>query len=176
MIEVIVRSKTRLKLLVKFFLFDEIQGYMRGMEKELHESANAIRVELNRFVNAGLLLSKYKGRIRYYRANTNHPLYHDLQNIMRKSVGIDQIVYIIINRTEHLEAAYVIGNFAKGINSETIELALIGKKLDKTRIDKLVERTEKMINRKIICFTFTYEEMRYLFKDKPILMIWEKEE
>lgn len=176
MFEVIVRSKTRLKLLVKFFLFDEIQGYIRGMEKELNESANAIRVELNRFVNAGLLTSKYKGRIRFYTANPGHPLFYDLKSIMRKTVGIDQIIYIIINQTDNLQAAYVIGSFAKGIDSRTIELVLVGNTLDKSQIDKLVERTEKMINRKIICFTFTYEQMKYLFKDKPTLMIWEKEE
>lgn len=176
MLEVIVRSKTRLKLLIKFFLFDEIQGYISGMEKELNEPGNSIRAEVKRFVHAGLLSSKLKGRTRYYKANPGHPLFDDLQNIIRKTVGIDTIEYLIIKQADHLDAAYVTGSLAKGIDSNTIELALVGNDLNKEQIDRLVERTERMMNKKIVCFSFTKKEAKYLLRDKPALMIWEKGE
>jgi len=176
MFEVIVRSKTRLNLLIKFFLFDEIQGYMSGMQREFNESTNSIRTELKRLAHAGLLSSKLTGRIRFYKANPRHPLHDDLQSIVRKTVGIDKIEYVIINHTAHLDAAYLTGSFARGINSNTIELALVGNDLDKVQIERLVERTEKMTNKKIVCFTFTGKEAKYLLKDKSTQLIWKKED
>ncbi|SHJ43568.1 hypothetical protein SAMN05444280_11958 [Tangfeifania diversioriginum] len=176
MIDVIVRSKTRLKLLTKFFLFEEIEGYMQSMVNEFDESSNVIRVELNRFVKAGLISTRYEGRKRLYQANTSHPLYPELNRIMRKTVGIDQIVHIFTTQTERLEALYVFGRLANGIESETIQLAFVGSKLNKAHIENLVERTESIINRKVVCYIFTQEQMQYLFKENSTLLIWKKEE
>ena len=49
MIEVLISSKTRIKLLLKFFLNSNSKAYLRGLEQEFAESTNAIRVELNKF-------------------------------------------------------------------------------------------------------------------------------
>ncbi len=174
MLDIIISSKTRIKLLIKFFLFDGNQGYLRSMEREFKESTNAIRVELNRFIDAGLLTSEYKGKKRFYKANPKHPLYEDLKQIVRKTVGIDQIVERITSQVGDLEAAYITGSFATGVDSDTIELALVGKDLDKRYIDKLVAKAEKLIERKIMYLTFTQEQMEYFFKNRPTLLIWKK--
>ena len=150
MLEALISSKTRLKLLIKFFLFDGNQGYLRKMEKEFNESTNAIRMELNRLTKAGLLTSEYEGKKRFYQANEKHPLYEDLKRIVGKTVGIDQIVDRITSQIGHLEAAYVIGDFAKGNDAKVIELALVGEQLDVSYIDQLVAKAEKMIDRKIM--------------------------
>jgi len=172
MLDTLISSKTRLKLLIKFFLFDGNRGYLRNMEKEFHGSTNAIRMELNRFTEAGLLTSEYEGRKRFYQANRKHPLYEDLKNIVRKTVGIDQIVERITSKVGHLEAAWIIGDFAKGNDAKVIELALVGEQLDVSYIDQLVAKAEKMINRKIMYQILTREQMDWFFKDKPAFLIW----
>ena len=53
MIEALISSKTRIKLLLKFFLNSKTTSYLRGLEAEFGESSNAIRIELNRFEKAG---------------------------------------------------------------------------------------------------------------------------
>ena len=55
MIETLISSKTRIKLLLKFFLNSNTTSYLRSLESEFGESTNAIRVELNRLENAGML-------------------------------------------------------------------------------------------------------------------------
>lgn len=174
MLEVIIKSRTRLKILIKFFLFEGIQGYIRGMAKEFNESPNAIRMEINQFVHAGLLFSANKGRKRVFQANPGHPLYPDLKSLIRKTVGIDRIIHIITRQTEKLDSIYVTGTFAKGIDSETIELVLVGKELDKSKIDELILHAGKLIERKLIYFMVTKEQMKYFFKDKTTQKIWEK--
>ena len=49
MIETLISSKTRVKLLLKFFLNSRNTAYLRNLEEEFEESTNGIRVELNKF-------------------------------------------------------------------------------------------------------------------------------
>jgi DNA-binding transcriptional regulator PaaX len=73
MIETLISSKTRIKLLLKFFLNSRSTSYLRGLESEFGESSNAIRLELNRFEKAGMLKSYSEGNRKYFQANTDHP-------------------------------------------------------------------------------------------------------
>ena len=57
MLQTLITSKTRIKLMLKFFLNSSSTGYLRGLETEFDESTNSIRLELNRFEEAGLLTS-----------------------------------------------------------------------------------------------------------------------
>ena len=173
MLDIIVSSKTRVKLLIKFFLVRGTKSYLRSLEREFDESTNSVRVELNRLEKAGLLTSEFESNRRYYKANPKHPLYGDITNIVRKTVGIDQIIVRITSQVGDLKAAYVIGNFAEGINSDTIELALVGKDLDMEYIENLVQKAQKLINRKIMYLTINPGQMEYFFKNKPNLLIWE---
>jgi len=61
MIEALISSKTRIKLLLKFFLNSNATSYLRGLESEFGESTNSIRIELNRFEEAGMLTSYNQG-------------------------------------------------------------------------------------------------------------------
>ncbi len=172
----LVRSKTRIKILIKFFLNSKTKGYLRSLEKDFGESTNAIRIELNRFIKAGLLKSEFEGNKRIYQANTSHPLYKDINSIVRKTVGIDKIIDRVTSHIGDLEKAYLTGKFASGIDSDTIELVLVGKDLDSTYIDTLTCKAEKLINRKIIYLVLTEEKMSFFYKDQPVLLIWQKDE
>jgi DNA-binding transcriptional regulator PaaX len=59
------------------------------LAEEFKESSNAIRLELNRFEKAGLLVSFNEGNKKIYKANSDHPLFWDIHNIVLKSVGIN---------------------------------------------------------------------------------------
>ena len=70
----LITSKTRLKLLLRFFLNHNLSGYLQGLSKELDENTNSIRVELNRLEQAGILSSELEGRRKLYRVNELHDL------------------------------------------------------------------------------------------------------
>ena len=118
MLNSLITSKTRMKLLLKLFLNTENTSHLRGMEKEFGESSNSIRLELNRFIDGGLLTSEYIKNKRFYKANTNHPLYNDINSILRKMVGIDKLVERVISKIGNLETAYLTGEFASGRDSD----------------------------------------------------------
>ena len=176
MLDSIITSKTRIKLLLKFFLNSETKSYLRHLEQEFGESTNGIRVELNRLEGAGLLRTEVIGHKKFFTANTGHPLYKDINNILKKFVGIDKIIESIINQVGELEAAYVTGDFAIGHDSRIIDLVLVGKQLDTNYINALSTKAEAIIERKIRHLELTSAQMADYFKDKPALLIWKKDE
>lgn len=175
MLDIIISSKTRIKLLIKFFFIKGSKGYLRGLEKEFNEPPNSVRVELNRLANAGLLICKYEGNRKVYQANPDHPLYNDISHLVHTAVGINQIIERMICKIGNLENAFVTGSFASGVDSDTIELVLIGNNLDPICIDKLVKVAEVFIHRRIMYLAVTADQMEYFFKDKPHMLIWKVE-
>jgi hypothetical protein len=176
MIESLITSKTRIKLLLKFFFNSQTKSYLRSLEKEFGESSNAIRIELNRFEEAGMLKSEHIGNRKYFQANTNHPLYNDINNIIKKFIGIDKIVERITSQIGDLEAAYVTGDFAKGHDSGIIDLVLVGSNLDENYISRLVSKAQELIDRKIRYIVLDESQMKQLFENQPALLIWKNDE
>jgi hypothetical protein len=148
MIEALISSKTRIKLLLKFFLNSKTTTYLRSLETEFGESTNGIRVELNRMEKAGLLSAKTKGNRKYFKANSAHPLFNEIHNILLKHLGIDQIIEKIISRLGSVLKVYLTGDFSNGKDSEIIDLIIIGD-INKEYLVKLSDKVEQLINRKI---------------------------
>lgn len=148
MIDALISSKTRIKLLLKFFLNSHATAYLRSLESEFGESSNGIRLELNRLENAGLLTSGSEGNKKIFRANTSHPLFREIHNIIMKHVGLDQVIENVIQRLGDVQRVYLVGDFSKGMDSQVIDLVFIGD-FDKSYLTALVEKAEKVIGRKI---------------------------
>ena len=174
MIESLITSQTRIKLLLKFFINANNSSYLRGLEKEFDEGSNAIRLELNRFVEAGLLQTSLEGNKKLYQANTKHPLFGDLQSIIRKFVGIDQIIKIVIGKLGNVNQVYLEGDLAKGIGSDVIDVVLVGDNINKNYLMNLVEKAEPIINKKIRHLVFGLKEgEKYIRNHKEqLLLIW----
>jgi DNA-binding transcriptional ArsR family regulator len=157
-----VTSKTRIQLLLRFFLDGERAAYLRELSTELGESTNSVRVELNRLTKAKIVESFTSGRSKLYRANKNHPLFPDLQSIVKKTLGIDKLIEEIICRLGEVKLALVTGDYARGIDGGIIDLVLVGE-VDRDFLDKLVKRTEPLIsNRKIRYLCLSEDEFHKL--------------
>ena len=70
----LITSKTRLRLLIKFFISQANRGYLNGLASEMGESTNAIRKELNHLQGAGYLEKVRVDNKVEYKANIKHPL------------------------------------------------------------------------------------------------------
>lgn len=151
-------------------------SYLRSLETEFGESTNSIRVELNRLEQAGLLNSTNKGNKKMFFANTNHPLFNDINSILKKFIGIDQIIEQVTSQLGDLQSAYLTGDLAVGRDSKIIDLALVGDKLDKAFIDKLITFAENTITRRIKYIVLSSEELIQLFDNEPKLLIWSAKE
>lgn len=178
MLKSIITSETRIKLLLKFFLNPKTKGYLRQLSTEFNESTNGIRVELNKLEEAQLLSSNFIGRNKIYKANSKHPLFEELRNIVLKSTGIDKVISDIINRVGEIETAFIRGDYAIGKDSGLIDLVIVGDNLNSTEIERVRKKTEKLIDRKISILSLStkeYSNLKPNFKNKNCFVLFEKE-
>ena len=174
MLDTLITSKTRVKLLMKFFLNPGTRAYLRELALEFGESTNSVRVELNRLSKAKIISSENVGRTIEYRANEKHSLFNELQSLVLKFSGVDQLVETLIKKLGEVKTAYVVGDYARGIDSGLIDILLIGK-INKMELDRIAERRGKDISRKIRPMIITVKELRSLWKQLNMdhaLLIW----
>ncbi len=149
MLESLITSKTRLRILIKFFINVANNGHLRGLADEMHESTNAIRKELNNLSEAGYLEKATVQNRVSYKANSNHPLFAALQKIIHQHIGLDSIVTTIIDRMGDVKKIVVVGDYANGKDTGVIEVILLGDELKMDYIAQLSEKIEKKIKRKV---------------------------
>lgn len=175
MIEALISSKTRVKLLLKFFLNSNNTAYLRNLEEEFKESTNSIRIELNRFEEAGLLSASSEGNKKIFKVNTSNSFFNDLHSLVKKYFGIDKIIEEIILKLGDLKEGYLAGNLAKGLNDEVIELVLIGD-INKEYLERLRKKAEKEVSRRIE--VKVYETRNAAINSEPkmntYLLLWSK--
>ncbi|RMH65304.1 MAG: ArsR family transcriptional regulator [Calditrichaeota bacterium] len=178
MLNSLITSQTRIRLLLKFFLNPDTRGYLRQLAGEFGESTNGIRVELNKLAEAQILSVTNEGRNKVYNANTRHPLFTEIRNIVLKSTGIDSVINNIIKKVGALQLAFIRGDYARGKDSGLIDLVLVGRDLNSREVERVRSKTEKLIDRKINILQLEPEEyakLRASFEKEPILILFKGE-
>ena len=174
LLESLITSKTRIRLILKFFMNPETEAYLRGLADEFGESTNGIRVELNRMADAGLLNSSDNGRTKVYSANRKHPLFPELHSLVKKYLGIDQVIDAILAKLGNIQKAFITGDYARGIDSGIIDLVIVGD-VNVDFLQELARHAEELIKRKIRYLVLTREEFEKLQDTLNVgkaLLVW----
>lgn len=163
--------------MLRFFLKPQSKSYLRNLEFEFGGSTNAIRLELNRFEEAGLLISSMEKNKKMFQANEKHPLYTEIRSIVRKSVGLDQLVEKVVDKLGNVTRAYLSGDLARGLDTRVIDFVLIGDEIDQEYLKTLISKVSSLITRNIQCFVLTsQEEQLYINAFPDPLLVYEKPE
>lgn len=149
MLNELITSKTRLRLLIKFFISQANSGYLNGLATEMGESTNAIRKELNRLFDAGYLKKIKKNNKVEYTVNSGHPMYEVLRKVVLKHLGMMDIVENVLERMGTVKEIILVGDYALGYDSGNIEVFLIGQELNMDYISNLEKKIETLIKRKV---------------------------
>ncbi len=153
MLDTLITSKTRLKLLIKFFVSASNQSHLRGLADEFQESTNAIRKELNQLSEAGYLEKTTAKNKILYRANTKHSLFEPLQKLIHTYLGIDDIVDNILHQAGDIQEVSLIGDYAEGIDSGKIDVLILGENLNQAYLLLLADKVGKKLQKSIILHT-----------------------
>ena len=149
MLSTLITSKTRLRMLIKFFISAANNGYLNGLANEFNESTNSIRKELNNLSGAGYLLKSKKNNKIIYNANTSHPMFEVLQKIVRHHLGLEEIVETVIERIGNVEYIALTGDYAKGIDSGNIEIIIRGSDVNKEYLENIKPKIKIKIGREV---------------------------
>jgi len=157
----LITSKTRLKLLIKFFISQANRGHLNGLANEMGESTNSIRKELNHLYDAGYLDKHKKNNKVVYNVNINHPLYNTLRQVVMKHLGLDDIVETVVNKMGSVNKIILVGDYARGFDSGKIEIFLLGEDLNTEYIEQLAPKIESVIDREVsfhLTSRFNYDQ------------------
>ena len=161
MLNRLITSKTRLKLLIKFFISQANKGHLNGLATEMGESTNSIRKELNHLYDAGYLDKQKKNNKVVYNVNAKHPLYSTLRQVVMKHLGLDDIVETVVNKMGSVKKIILVGDYARGYDSGRIEVFLLGDDLNTEYIEQLAPKIESVIDRQVSFYLtsrFNYDQ------------------
>lgn len=169
MLDSLISSKTKIKILTRFFINLANNSHLRGLANDFQVSTNSIRNELNNLFKAGYLIRKKNQNKIVYSANKNHPLFNILQKIVKNHLGLEDLINNVINNIGSVKKIILVGDYAKGIDSGKIEVIIIGDKIDRNYLNEIVLKIEEKIKRKI---TFYLDEDINIF---PKLLIFKNQ-
>ena len=106
MLENLITSKTRLRLLIKFFISQANKGHLNGLASEMGESTNSIRKELNHLYEAGYVNKNKQENKVEYKVNINHPLYNTMKKVVMKHLGLEDIVETVLGKMGNVEEIF----------------------------------------------------------------------
>ena len=121
--------RTRQGILAATLVQPEKAWYTSELARRMRVPASSLQRELRDLTAAGILKTHKQGRMVYYRANTESPLFPDLQGLLVKTAGlIDVLAGALKPLAGKLRLAFVYGSIASGQerNDSDIDLMVIG--------------------------------------------------
>ena len=73
-------------------------------------------------------------------------------NIVRKYVGLDTIIEMVLERMGPVHRVFIIGDYVQGIDSGRIEVVLEGNDLNEEYIKQLSQRIELEIQKEVVFY------------------------
>lgn len=151
------------------------KAYLRGLAEEFGESTNAVRIELNRFEEAGMLSSVNVGNKKVFTANAEYPLFGEIRNILLKYTGLQDVIDQVIEELGDLNRVYLTGDLAMGKSSEVVSLILVGNP-DKNYLLQLINKVEELIPKKIQYLIYSKDEAKSLnLANEKTLLLWNEQ-
>jgi DNA-binding transcriptional ArsR family regulator len=175
MLDTLITSRMRVQILMRLFLNPDSRAHLRELASTFDASPGHVRAELQQLSRAGLLQSEKAGRQVEYRANREHPLFPELQSMVRKALGMDRILDSIVERLGDIQAAYLTGDYAEGRDTGIVDLVLVGD-INRHNLDDLVVKTERYIQRRIRTLVLSREEFRVMQSAgrlRPVFCLWQ---
>jgi predicted nucleotidyltransferase len=129
MLEKLLGSKLRAKVLSWLFLHPDERYFGRQLEELLEKDSTNISRELGRLAKLGILVCRTEGRQKYYQANRESPIFSELQGLVIKTYGLADVVREALKPLARaIEVAFVHGSFAKGSvkPDSDVDLIVIG--------------------------------------------------
>lgn len=121
MLEDLIISKTRIKLLELFLTNPGKIFHVRELVRKVDEEINAVRRELAHLEEKGIASKEPRGNRLYYTMRRDYPLYADLMNIFAKTRGLGADILKNRQKLGRIKYAAFSGRFARRAPKEAAE-------------------------------------------------------
>lgn len=122
-------NQYRRKVLGLLLMRPEQQIHLRELARVIGAAPGTLKKELDALCEAGLLRAERVGNQVRFCANTAHPVFPELQALIRKTIGlVDALRLSLAPLAGRIDAAFVFGSMASGTESagSDIDLMVVG--------------------------------------------------
>lgn len=125
----IITSKVRIKILELFFSKPKEMYHVRGIVREIAEEINAVRRELSKLEENGILKKESRGNRIYYWIRDDYPMFADLISMVAKTKGLG--AQLIANKGKIGHPIYIMfsGKFGRFMNrkkEDEVDILVVG--------------------------------------------------
>ncbi len=122
-------NQYRRKVLGLLLMRPEQQIHLRELARVIGAAPGTLKKELDALCEAGLLRAERVGNQVRFCANTAHPVFPELQALIRKTIGLaDALRLSLAPLAGRIDAAFIFGSMASGTESagSDIDLMVVG--------------------------------------------------
>jgi predicted nucleotidyltransferase len=144
------RSVIRRRILGLLYLSPERRYHLREIARQASTSAGTASRELRRLEGAGLIERTAEGRQVYFQARQDSTVYESLSEIVRRTLGVREILRRQIAGLPGIKSAVIFGSYVSGMmrpNSD-IDLLIVGAP-DRDRLTDRLEAAQAQVGRQI---------------------------
>jgi DNA-binding transcriptional ArsR family regulator len=152
--------KTRQGILAATLVQPEKAWYVSELARRMGVPASSLQRELRDLSEVGILKSRRQGRMVYYQANTDSPIFPDLRGLLLKTAGlVDVLAQALKPIAQKLRTAFVYGSIASANerSDSDIDLMLVGH-LSPTEFSLPLRRARELLGREINPTVYTPAE------------------
>lgn len=151
MLQKLVGSRVRAKLLTQFVLHPSQEFHVRELARLLDEYHHAVRRELRNLEAIGLLESSRRGRAHLFALKRDHYLIPEFRGLILKTAGLGDVLRQAMVELGDVEEVFIYGSAASGAEGarSDIDLMVIGVPNEEelhSRLDKLEGEIQRPIN------------------------------
>lgn len=165
-------SRVRVKVMELFFQQPNEMFFVREITRQTKEEINAVRRELDRMVECGLLKSEERGNRLYYFLNKNYLYYQELLRMVVKSTGLGEKLFKMRKKLGNVRFIMFSGKFVKTDPSHRsdVDVLVIGD-IVLAELEAVMKEQEAKIGREIAYTVLGEDEFEFRKQRRdPFLM------
>ena len=166
MLEHIIPSKARRKILQLFFHHPNDNSYLRKIVRDIGEEVNAVKRELDILSQAKLLHKEKRLNKIFYTLNKSYLLYDEFLRIFAKTSLLADMIYKNLSKIGKVKFVVISTKFLKQIpiKEDEIYLLVVGI-IVVPEVASIVSETEKQFGREVNYTVMTEEELAFRKKN-----------
>ncbi len=179
----ILSSQVRAEIFRLLFNGQKVSIHLRDLQRQSGLSIGTIQKEISRLKELDLVLAERDGNRLYYSANTDHPLYREINGLVEKTSGIIEQIKTALSLVKGIDCAFIFGSYARGEEKghsdiDVIVIGTVGLRTLSSVFKAVTEKTEREINPHVYSMKSWKEKLkkkdhfiRSIINDKKVFLI-----
>lgn len=163
MLEDIVISRVRVKILTLFLTHPGVIFHVRDIVRRVDEEINAVRRELAHLEKAGMVSKEHRANRLFYNFRKDYPIYFELLELINKSSGMGADIIKQKAKLGKLKFVMVSGRYVRGLPNKSasdVDLLVVGNVV-LPELSQIIKAEETRREREINYTVMTEEEFEF---------------